>query len=183
MLSVCRGCAPGPRRRRAPSGTSLASPGADPDRKLVTGPVLLSTFPARGRQETFIPPPWSLPSPGSLPPRPPPFFLSPILPKGWWEVRLFISRPYSRLLLHHPPQVILSPPTKHPHFRSCWYLSTPAKKVTAEPCFCLPGFPRTPPCLAPRSHKSSHQPLLRLLSITLFSSHGRSSLLAARGFL
>lgn len=32
----------------------------------------------------------------------------------------------------------------------------------------MPGFPRTSPCLAPRSHKSSHQPFLCLLFIPLF---------------
>lgn len=32
----------------------------------------------------------------------------------------------------------------------------------------MPGFPRTPTCLAPRSHKSSHQPFLCLLFIPPF---------------
>lgn len=32
----------------------------------------------------------------------------------------------------------------------------------------MPAFPRTSPCLAPRSHKSSHQPFLYLLFIPLF---------------
>lgn len=40
--------------------------------------------------------------------------------------------------------------------------------MTAEPRFCLPALPRTSPCLAPRSHKSSHQPFLYLLFIPLF---------------
>lgn len=56
-------------------------------------------FPAPGRRGTFLPSPWSLPSLGPLPPRPPPFLDLPSSPKGWWELRLF-----------HFPAVLPSPP-------------------------------------------------------------------------
>lgn len=118
--AVCLGCAPRLRRRAEPPSHR---PRSRPCRETCYGAGPFSPSPPR----TFLPSPWSFPFP-SFPS--PPFCDLPSSPKGWWELRLFISRPYSCFLLYHPPQVILPPLSapKHPHFRSCWYLSTPAKR-------------------------------------------------------
>lgn len=52
----------------------------------------LLPFPASGRHGTSFPSPWILPSPGWLLPQPPPFSDIPSSQKGWWKLRLFISR-------------------------------------------------------------------------------------------
>lgn len=114
-------------------------------------------------------------SPTPTPSPPPP-------QRGWWEGRLFIPRPYSRLLPYHLPQVILSP--SPPLSILISFLLVPSdtsREVTAEPPLRSPGFPRTLPCSLPEATKV-HISLSFASHSCPSSSHRRSSLLAAQGF-